>query len=57
MGHAQSVADIGWYASAFFITLGVFQSPWGKAYKHFHLKFTFLTAVFLFELGSLICGA
>lgn len=53
---AQSVPDIGWYAASFFITLAVFQAPWGKAYKHFDLKFTFLTTVFLFELGSLICG-
>jgi len=53
----QSFADIGWYASAFFITLGVFQSPWGKAFKHFNLKWTFLSSVFVFEVGSLICGS
>ncbi|OTB08287.1 hypothetical protein M426DRAFT_71366 [Hypoxylon sp. CI-4A] len=52
----KSVDDIGWYAAAFFITLGVFQSIWGKAYKYFNLKMVFLTTVFLFELGSLISG-
>ena len=31
-------------------------SSWGKAYKYFPLKWTFLAALFVFELGSLICG-
>lgn len=47
---------VGWYASAFFLTFGAFQSTWGKAYKYFPLKTTFLLAIFVFELGSLICG-
>ena len=29
---------------------------WGKAYKYFPLKSTFLLAIFIFEVGSLICG-
>lgn len=29
---------------------------WGKAYKYFPLKWTFMVAIFIFELGSLICG-
>lgn len=29
---------------------------WGKVYKYFPLKVSFLTAIFIFELGSLICG-
>lgn len=36
--------------------LGGFQSSWGKAFKYFHLKWTFITTVVLFEIGSLICG-
>jgi hypothetical protein len=47
---------VGWYGSAYFLTLGSFQSTWGKAYKYFPLKITFLCSVFVFELGSLICG-
>jgi MFS family permease len=47
---------IGWYGSAFFLTLASFQSTWGKALKYFPLKITFLIAIFIFELGSLICG-
>lgn len=47
---------VGWYGSAFFLTVGAFQSTWGKAYKYFPLKLTFLASIFVFELGSLICG-
>ncbi|CAD6440315.1 f72fe993-4980-4da0-8abe-6078e8183b03 [Sclerotinia trifoliorum] len=47
---------VGWYGSAFFLTVGSFQSTWGKAYKYFPLKITFLMSIFIFELGSLICG-
>lgn len=38
------------------MTLGAFQSLWGKVYKYFPLKTSFLVAIFIFELGSLICG-
>lgn len=38
------------------MTTGGFQSTWGKIYKYFPLKISFLLAVFIFELGSLICG-
>lgn len=47
---------VGWYGAAFFLTLASFQSTWGKAYKYFPLKITFLLALFVFEVGSLICG-
>ncbi|KAJ5833437.1 efflux pump antibiotic resistance protein [Penicillium riverlandense] len=47
---------VGWYGSAFFITLGGFQATWGKTYKYFPLKLSFLFSIILFELGSLVCG-
>ncbi|KAJ5620185.1 efflux pump antibiotic resistance protein [Penicillium lagena] len=47
---------VGWYGSAFFITLGGFQAAWGKIYKYFPLKISFLVSIVLFEVGSLICG-
>lgn len=52
----HSLNQVGWYGSAFFLTLGAFQSTWGKAYKYFHLKPSFLVAIAIFEVGSLICG-
>lgn len=48
--------DVSWYASAFFFAVGGFQSTWGKIYKYFPLKISFLTSIFVFEVGSLICG-
>jgi MFS family permease len=38
------------------LTLGAFQSQWGKVFKYFPLKTSFLVAIFIFEIGSLICG-
>lgn len=38
------------------MTLGGFQSMWGKAYKYFPLKLSFLLALFIFEVGSLMCA-
>jgi len=52
----KSLDQVGWYGSAFFLTLGAFQSTWGKAYKYFPLKLSFLISIFVFELGSLICA-
>lgn len=33
-----------------------FQSSWGKLYKYFPIKLWFLIGMFIFEVGSLICG-
>lgn len=52
----RGLSEVAWYGSAFFMTVGGFQSAWGKAYKYFPLKITFLIAMFIFEVGSLICG-
>ncbi|KFZ19157.1 hypothetical protein V502_03792 [Pseudogymnoascus sp. VKM F-4520 (FW-2644)] len=52
----HSVSEIGWYGSSFFLTVASFTSPWGKLFKYFTLKWTYLLAVFIFELGSLICA-
>lgn len=51
-----ALEQVGWYRSAFFFTTASFQSTWGKGYKYLALKPTFLVALFIFELGSLICG-
>ncbi|KAK8180309.1 major facilitator superfamily domain-containing protein, partial [Phyllosticta capitalensis] len=52
----KSLDQVGWYGSAFFLTVAAFQSTWGKAYKYFPLKTVFLICIFIFEVGSLICG-
>ena len=48
--------QVGWYGSAFFLTIAAFQATWGKGYKYFPLKPTFLASIIIFELGSLICA-
>ncbi|EXJ94025.1 hypothetical protein A1O1_02418 [Capronia coronata CBS 617.96] len=52
----HSLDQVGWYGSAFFLTLGSFQATWGKVYKYFPLKIGYLMSIFIFEVGSLICA-
>jgi len=52
----QSLADVGWYASALFLPVAATQSMWGKAFKYFSVKLVFMFSIFIFEVGSLICG-
>ncbi|KAI4156057.1 MAG: hypothetical protein LQ340_000568 [Diploschistes diacapsis] len=52
----NSLNDVGWYGSAFFLTIASFQSTWGKIYRFFPLKTSFLISIFIFEVGSLICA-
>nr|POF13866.1 mfs gliotoxin efflux transporter glia [Quercus suber] len=52
----HSLDDVGWYGSGFFITTAAFQSLWGKAYKYWSIKMLYLLAMFIFEIGSLICA-
>jgi MFS family permease len=53
----HSVEDIGWYGSAFLLTTCSFQLFFGKLYTLLSLKWTFVGAVLIFEVGSAICGA
>ncbi|CAG8384761.1 unnamed protein product [Penicillium salamii] len=53
----HSVEDIGWYGSAFLLTTCSFQLFFGKLYTLLPLKWTFVGAVLIFEIGSAICGA
>lgn len=53
----KGLDKVGWYGAAFFMTVGAFQSTWGKIYKYFPLKTSFLIAILIFEVGSVICGA
>ncbi|TGO17632.1 hypothetical protein BTUL_0016g01000 [Botrytis tulipae] len=48
--------DVGWYASALFLTVAAAQSLWGKAFKYFPIKTVYLISIAVFEVGSLICG-
>ncbi|KAL1892227.1 hypothetical protein Sste5346_007183 [Sporothrix stenoceras] len=53
----SSTSDIGWYGTAYLLTNCAFLLVFGKLYTLFSVKTVFLTAVVLFEVGSVICGA
>ncbi|KAH9239381.1 hypothetical protein K456DRAFT_1937512 [Colletotrichum gloeosporioides 23] len=52
----ETLADIGWYGSATFLTFAAFQTTWAKAYKYFDIKWTYALTLAIFELGSIICA-
>ncbi|KAI6781011.1 uncharacterized protein J7T54_003153 [Emericellopsis cladophorae] len=52
----KSVKDIGWYGSAYLLTTTALQPMYGGLYKRFNVKLVYLGAVFIFEVGSLVCG-
>jgi MFS family permease len=53
----HTVADVGWYSSAFRLCQCAFQFMFGKAYKLFSIKRIFLSANVISIAGSLLCGA
>ncbi|KAE8153034.1 major facilitator superfamily domain-containing protein [Aspergillus avenaceus] len=52
----KSIEDIAWYGSAYFLTSTALQPSYGRIYKIFSVKWGFLAAVLIFEIGSLICA-
>ncbi|KAF7960966.1 hypothetical protein EAE96_000636 [Botrytis aclada] len=54
--HFQSTGDIGWYGSSYLLTKAALQPSFGRIYSIFNIKYTFLAAIAIFELGSLICA-
>lgn len=53
----HSLGDIGWYGSAYMLTTAAFQLLFGRIYRFYDLRWTLLTCIILFEVGSAICGA
>ncbi|ORY11850.1 major facilitator superfamily domain-containing protein [Clohesyomyces aquaticus] len=52
----NSIGDVGWYGSAFYIALCASQPLAGKAFTIFPQTLIYLLYVALFELGSLVCA-
>ncbi|PVH92014.1 MFS general substrate transporter [Periconia macrospinosa] len=50
----RAVKDIGWYGSAYLLPTCAFQLLSGKLYSRYSAKWTFLWALAIFEIGSLI---
>ncbi|KAG4257715.1 hypothetical protein FPRO04_13396 [Fusarium proliferatum] len=53
----KSLDDIGWYGSSYLLTTCAFQLLFGKLYTLFNIKWVFIAAMVLFEVGSAVCGA
>ncbi|RAK81779.1 MDR family MFS transporter [Aspergillus fijiensis CBS 313.89] len=55
--HFHTIADVGWYSSAFRLCQCAFQFVFGRAYQLFSIKRVFLLANAISIAGSLLCGA
>jgi MFS family permease len=53
----HALQDVGWYGSAYLLCTCAFQLLFGKLYTFYSIKWVYLAALFIFEVGSLICGA
>ncbi|KJZ69116.1 hypothetical protein HIM_11495 [Hirsutella minnesotensis 3608] len=52
----HSLGDIGWYGSAYLLTLCAFQLVFGRLYSQFDVKAIYLASLATFHLGSLLCA-
>ncbi|KAN0067848.1 Major facilitator superfamily domain containing protein [Elaphomyces granulatus] len=52
----KALDDVGWYGSAYLLTTCSTQLIFGKLYTFYSVKWTYLSALAIFELGSFICG-
>ncbi|PPJ55452.1 hypothetical protein CBER1_02756 [Cercospora berteroae] len=53
----DSLNDVGWYGSSYLLTTTSLQPSFGKIYTYFNVKWTYLIALLIFELGSILCAA
>jgi len=53
----KAINDVGWYGSAYLLTTCAFQLFFGKLYTFFSIKWVYLVALVIFEIGSAVCGA
>lgn len=53
----KAINDVGWYGSAYLLTTCAFQLFFGKLYTFFSIKWVYLAAIVVFEVGSAVCGA
>ncbi|KAF5498083.1 Efflux pump roqT [Colletotrichum siamense] len=53
----NSLQHVGWYGSAYMLSLCSFQLVYGKCYELFSLKLTFMVAIAFREVGLAVCGS
>lgn len=54
--HFHTVADVGWYYTAYRLTACAFQFLFGKLYKLYSAKRLFIITQAIFLLGSILCA-
>ncbi|KAI1615529.1 DNA repair protein RAD50 [Exophiala viscosa] len=52
----HSYDDIGWYGSAYMLTASAFQPLYGRIYMSFQTKTSYLAALVIFEIGSVVAA-
>lgn len=45
----DALADVGWYGSAYLLTVTALQPTFGNVYKYFDVKITYLVSILVFE--------
>jgi hypothetical protein len=53
----NSLDDVGWYGSSYLLTTTSLQPSFGKIYTYFNIKWTYIIAIAIFEVGSVLCAA
>ena len=52
----KSFGDVAWYEAGFLLPLCVLQLSFGRLYKYYSAKWTLITLVAIFEIGSIVCA-
>lgn len=45
----DALDDVGWYGSAYLLTITALQPTFGNIYKYFDIKTTYIVSIFVFE--------
>jgi MFS family permease len=53
----QSLNEIAWYSAACFILVGSTSSTWGKLFTYFPAPVTYMSALVLYLIGSVVAAA
>jgi MFS transporter, DHA2 family, glioxin efflux transporter len=53
----HSLNQIGWYSAACFILVGATSSTWGKFFTYFPAPLVYMSALFLYLIGSIVAAA
>ncbi|KAJ5764605.1 hypothetical protein N7533_003286 [Penicillium manginii] len=52
----NSLEDVGWYGSSYLLTTCAVTLMFGKFYTYYSIKWIYLAALSIFEIGSLVCA-